>query len=188
MPTSSRPPSLSGASPSYVHASLYGRCDQATLIDPIRTTLGLYFVPNETPEERMRQVAMIVEALADMSEDCVWWALREWRRTQDRRPSPAALRQLCMRRRQEAVACLPKPEPAPAPYREAAPEDLAERAAILARVCGSAGFVQTQHGQWTLPEEEKDKPARVPHWSETAAPDDPRWEQLRRSRAASGLV
>jgi hypothetical protein len=30
--------------------------------------------------------------------------------------------------------------------------------------------------------------ARVPHWSETATTDDPRWEILRKSRLASGLV
>lgn len=29
---------------------------------------------------------------------------------------------------------------------------------------------------------------RTPHWSENAAPDDPRWAMLRASRAASGLV
>jgi hypothetical protein len=150
--------------------------------------MGLYFVPDETPEERMRQVAMILEAVADMSDDCVWWALREWRRTQDRRPSPASLRQLCMRRRQEAVACLPEPQPSPPPYREAAPEDLAERAAILAKVATSVGLVQTQHGQWTLPDNPEAKPERVPHWSETVGPDDPRWEMVRRSREDSPLA
>lgn len=30
--------------------------------------------------------------------------------------------------------------------------------------------------------------ARVPHWSETATPDDPRWEILRKSRIASGMI
>jgi len=34
--------------------------------------------------------------------------------------------------------------------------------------------------------EEWNKPK--PHWSETAAPDDPRWEMLRKSRIASGMT
>lgn len=36
--------------------------------------------------------------------------------------------------------------------------------------------------------EERHATARVAHWSETAAPDDPRWEMLRRSRIASGMI
>ena len=36
--------------------------------------------------------------------------------------------------------------------------------------------------------EERKLSARVPHWSETAAPDDPRWEMLRKSRIVAGML
>lgn len=85
-------------------------------------------------------------------------------------------------RRHMAAALRRSPDLAPE-SRPAAPDDRAERAAILARIASSSGFVQTQHGQWTLPEDEKAKPERRPHWSTGAAPDDPRWEMLRKSRA-----
>jgi hypothetical protein len=182
--THSRPSSLSNASNSYVAESLNGRCDQTRLIDALRTLLGLYYIPNETEAERARHIALFVTDLADMSDDCVWWAMREWRRTQDRRPSPASLRQLCMMRRQEAVRALPKPEPAPPPYKLADEATLKERKAILARVAKENGLVQSKSGQWTLPSEEVEAP-RIPHWTETAKPDDPRYAELRRARAAN---
>ena len=36
--------------------------------------------------------------------------------------------------------------------------------------------------------EERVEQTKVPHWSETAAPDDHRWEILRKSRIASGMI
>jgi hypothetical protein len=182
--THSRPVSLSSASSEYAQESLYGRCDQARLVDALRTLLGVFYVPNETEAERARQIALFVQVLAEMSDDCVWWAMREWTRTQDRRPSPASLRQLGMMRRQEALAALPKPAPEPPPYRPATPEQLETRKAILARVAAEAGMVRNKHGEWTLPSELVETP-RIPHWSETAGPDDPRWATLRRARAAN---
>lgn len=38
-----------------------------------------------------------------------------------------------------------------------------------------------------LTEDRKPK-ERIPHWSETAPPDDPRWEQLRRARDANPII
>lgn len=157
------------------------------LPDALRTLLGLYYIPNETDAERARQIALFVTDLADMSDDCVWWAMREWRRTQDRRPSPAALRQLCMMRRQEAVRALPKPEPAPPPYKLADEATLEERRAILARVAEESGMVRSKSGQWTFPSEVEEAP-RVPHWTETAMPNDRRYAALRRARAGNSLM
>lgn len=174
---------LSDASSEYRSASLSTRCDQGKLVDALRTLLGLYYVPNETEAERARQIALFVADLSDMSDDNVWWAMREWRRTQDRRPSPASLRQLCMVRRQEACKLRPAPAPEPLPYRPATPEQLSERKAIFDRVAASSGFVRDRVGQWSLPSEEAE-PERVPHWSETAGPNDPRWSALRKARAA----
>jgi hypothetical protein len=179
---------LSSASNEYVRAVLETRCDQVKLIEGLRTLLGLFYQPSETDEERARQIAMFVADLSDMSDDCVWWAMREWRRNNDRRPSPASLRQLAMMRRQEALKQNPYPKPVPAlPYREARPETVEERKAVVQRAAASCGFVRDTHGQLAFPEDVK-RPVRVPHWSETAAPDDPRWAELRRARAASPLT
>ena len=61
----SKPVSLYSASNSYLDAALNSRCDQTVLIDALRTLLGLYYQPNETSEERARQIASFV---ADLSE------------------------------------------------------------------------------------------------------------------------
>jgi hypothetical protein len=89
----------------------------------------------------------------------------------------------CTARANKALALRKAPEAAPYETNEISPDEKAKRAAILERVSKAAGYVKTEHGQWTLPEDPKAKPARLPHWSETALPDDPRWGMLRKSRA-----
>ena len=61
-------------------------------------------------EAQVRQIALFVKDLEEFSDDCVWWAIREWRRNETRRPTPASLRQLCMMRRHEALKAAPRPE------------------------------------------------------------------------------
>lgn len=187
----SRPVLPSSASNDYLADALGTRCDQPRLAGALRTLLGLYFQPGETPEERARQIATFVADLSDMSEDNVWWAMREWRRTQDRRPSPASLRHLCMVRRMELTRAMasrsPVEDTAPFQVDVLTEEERAHRKAVVASAAASCGFVRNKHGQWELPEP-GGKPERVPHWSETASPEDPRWIALRKSRAANALV
>lgn len=182
--------SLYSASNDEIHAILNGRCDQGRLVDALQDLMGLYYQPDDTPEQRARHIALFVADLSDMSDQAVHWAIREWRRNQDRRPSPAALRQLCMRRRQEAMTAsasrMPKAHAAPEPI----PSDeqrkvMADR---IAEIAAKAGFVRTEAGQFAFPERPEDAPKRVPHWSETAAPDDPRWAAVRKARAANELM
>jgi hypothetical protein len=230
---------LSSASSEYIRESLNGRCDQERLTDALRTLLGLYFVPTETQGERARQVAMFVVDLGEFSDDAVWWAIREWRRTQDRKPTPASLRQLCMMRREEASK-----------HHKSADDDWLEQG-ILKRVRhwldgspgegekGIPGHLVTMerlkalglshhearralgfgadpynHGiDKKLSHEDRLEYARrqraadaallargheVPdtttaaqplkHWSKAAAPNDPRWAQVRAARAKSLLI
>lgn len=178
----------SSASNDYLADALGTRCDQPRLAGALRTLLGLYFQPGETPEERARQIATFVADLSDMSEDNVWWAMREWRRTHDRRPSPASLRQLCMVRRMELTRAMARRSPVeePAPFQVLTDEERAHRKAVVASAAAACGFVKNQHGQWELPPLEG-RP-RLPHWSKTAAPEDPRWAALRKARAANAIV
>jgi hypothetical protein len=65
----------------------------------------------ESPEERIREIAVLVKDLAEFSEDVAGWAVREWRLTRDRRPTSAALRQICMVRREALVREAKRREP-----------------------------------------------------------------------------
>lgn len=170
---------------------LNGRCDQARLTDAMRVLLGHFYQPNETPQMRAMLIADFVRDLADMSDEAVAWAIREWRRTQDRRPSPAALRQLCMMRRHEATQALQarsatSKDTAPPMWTPATPEELAARKIAFKRIAKDSGFVEVA-GQLAFPGDAKNPP-RIPHWSETAAPDDPRWAEVRRARQAAGVT
>lgn len=115
-------------------------------------------------------------------------------------PSWAELSDLCdsmvseRKHMLSAVRRLERPAPS-APQ----PGPVADREAMKAaadEVMKSFGFgqdrTQTVNGApmaRTMQEAEERKiSARVPHWSETAAPDDPRWEMLRKSRIASGMI
>ena len=186
----SRSVSLYSASPEYRSEALNGKCDQSRLVDDLRDLLRLYFVPSETPEAQVRQIALFVKDLEEFSDDCVWWAIREWRRNETRRPTPASLRQLCMMRRHEALKAAPRPEPDRsqtgaepfmAPLSDAEKE---RRRAVIAKCAKAAGM--KFDGRQVVPDIPT-KP-RTPHWSEIAKPDDPRWKALKEARERAGVV
>lgn len=167
-----------------------GRCDQGRLVDGLRDLLSLYYQPDESAEMRARQIALFVKDMADFSDDCALWAIDEWRRNQDRRPSPASLRQIAMTRKQEAFKAGERFKRLPEPERFVEPDPV-KRAENLERINASLGMVR-RGGRYVSPayvaETEPDAEKPRPHWSETAAPDDPRWEHLRRARAANPLM
>lgn len=145
----------------------------------------------ENSAERVRDVAVMMGDLAEFSEDVTAYAIREWRHNHDRRPTSAALRQICMVRRYELATELRRrsepqaaPKEPPQAWRPATPEQLAERKAIFDRIATKAGFVRDKDGNITLPSEEAE-PERQPHWSESAAPNDPRWVTLKLARKAA---
>lgn len=172
---------LTSASNSYLAAATGSTCDQVRLVEAIRDLLGFYYQPDESPEHRARQIALFVKDLADQSDDAAFWAVDEWRRTQDRRPTPAALRQLAMMRREAAfkatAARRPPPDPTPV-YVEPDPE---RRAAFLAEIDATLSHLASKVDAETAAQ-------RRPHWTETAPPDDPRWDELRRAREANALM
>jgi hypothetical protein len=115
----------------------------------------------------------------------------------DRRPSIASLRQLCMRRRHDLTQEAkrrdgPKviAEPS-AVYDRMDKGEREKRKATISGILQRAGYQRRATG-WVSPalvaEERANAAARPRHWSETAAPDDPRWAELRRARAANPLM
>jgi hypothetical protein len=122
---------------------LHGQCNQGRLVDALRDLLSLYYQPNETAEMRARQIALFVKDLADMSDATVHWAVDEWRRTMDRRPTPASLRQLCMVRRAEATNALARRQPPePAPTFQISDEERAGRRAQVEQIMRETGFAR----------------------------------------------
>ena len=184
------PSSLSGTE---ISEALNGRCEQERLLRGIRDLLGLYWQPGDSPEERARQALLFVRDLAEFSDDVVTFALREWRRGHDRRPSIASLRQLCMVRRQELTLEAKRRSPAqeaPDPYAILGEDEKLERKAILERVARGAGLSQETTGQWTLPPRKGtivDTDAPFTHWTKRVDPVDAA-EQLRRARLKAGVI
>jgi hypothetical protein len=177
--------------------ALDGHCDQERLLRGIRDLLGIYWQPTDAPEERARQGLLFVRDLAEFSDDVVGWAVSEWRRTMDRRPSIASLRQLAMRRRHGlTIEAKRRNEPVAsagpsAVYEQLTDAERDERRAAISGILQQAGYQHRRTG-WVSPgliaEERAAVEAKPRHWSETAAPDDPRWAELRRARAANALM
>lgn len=158
-------------------------------MDDLRDLLGLYYQPNETDAHRARQIALFVKDLADMSDATVQWALTEWRRTQDRRPTPATLRQLCMVRRSEASQQMSsrRPKPSEAEFRqEISDAEREHRKAVIADVAARCGMIQA--GQQLAWPKNAEPEHRTLHWSETASPEDRRWQDLQRAREQNAII
>lgn len=181
----SMPALPSALSTDAIERALTGRVDQSRLKLAVEDLVRPHFY--ESPEERIRQVAVLVKDLAEFSDDVAGWAVREWRLKQDRKPSTATLRQLCMVRRADLTREQSRrhPQIEAAPYTLADPETQAERKATLERIAKDTGMRRDAHGQWTLPREPGDEPKRLPHWTETAQADNPLFtETLKRARVA----
>jgi len=177
-----------------INAALAEPVDQAKLARALRDLLGLYWVAADAPEERARQIALFVKDLSKFSEAVVAYAIHEWRTREDRRPSIASLHQLCSRRQFELLEHrdrlieAERVEPAPQPMSEG---ELEERRIRVEGILQDSGFTKRREG-WIMnsqaAEERVKEEARAPHWSETAAPDDPRWAAVRKAREANPLM
>lgn len=118
--------------------ALNGRVDQGRLKLAVEDLVRPHFY--ETPEDRIRDVAVLVRDLAEFSDDVAGWAVREWRLSHDRRPTSAALRQLCMRRRYELTKALKRRETRPEAEMRLSPEERAERRAQVEQILRDVGL------------------------------------------------
>lgn len=162
--------------------------------------LALYFDPDNDPEIKAAIREAFVRALDSVPTWAMHRAFDKWERTGQRRPSPAEIVILAERELKPMADELASRKKA---HDEAEAERVERSAARVtpeaaARIMAEAGMTQdrlvairrfpmagsvheakAKSAEWDAP---------TPHWSDTAAPDDPAWVQLRASRAASGLV
>ncbi len=182
---------LSSHSRQEISAALSTPVDQAKLFQAIKDLLGMYWIAADMPEDRARQIALFVKDLAKFPDAVVAYAVHDWRTRQDRRPSIASLHQLCMTRQVALIQrrdALFEAEQGQSSAPEPTPEEMARREEFMARALDTAGFAKRKAG-WLMKTEiaeAEDKP-RIPHWSETAAPNDPRFAALRKARADAGV-
>lgn len=159
----------------------------------IGTLLDHYFQPNDPTQVTKAQMMDWIRVLRDMPQQAISASCDGYLRDQPRRrPTPGDIYNRC-NTWLYAKGHVQRPRLGPLPAANALPpperndEDRKRAVEILAR----AGFTAerkrmvdrnpTARTVEDLPQEAK----RPMHWSETAAPDDIRWEQLRKSRAAS---
>lgn len=162
--------------------------------------LSAYYEPDVDPQTRAELRQEFVVALAHVPEWAMQRAFDKWVKTASRRPSPGEIVILAERElkpitdelaSRAAEKMREDEERAAAKKNRVTPEAAArimdeagmtpERLTALKRfpMAGSVAEAQAKSAAW-------DKP--TPHWSETATPDDPRWEMLRKSRIASGMI
>lgn len=162
--------------------------------------LSAYYEPDVDPQTRAELRQEFVVALAHVPEWAMQRAFDRWVKTATRRPSPGEIVILAERElkpitdemaaraavqmrihddEQEAKIDRVTPEAAARIMAEAGLTP--ERLTALKRfpMAGSVAEALAKSKEW-------DKPA--PHWSDTAPHDDPRWEMLRKSRAANELI
>ena len=157
--------------------------------------LALYFDPDNDPETKAAMRESFVRALDHVPTWAMHRAFDAWEKTQQRRPSPGEIVILAERELKpmaDEVARRKRDQDAREAeriQREASRVSGDAAAAILER----AGFTPRRiEAVRAAPmarslDEAVERAAPPPHWSETAAPDDPKWSALRASRAASGI-
>ena len=156
----------------------------------------MYFDPDNDPETKAAMRESFVRALSQIPAWAMHRAFDRWEKTQQRRPSPGEIVILAERELKPMVDEVAKRK---RDY-DAEEAELAERKArrvsadTAAAILDRAGFTpRRMEAVRAAPmarslDEAAERFAPAKHWSETAAPDDPRWDVLRVSRAASGLA
>ena len=158
------------------------------MLERTRVCLSCFYEPDMAPEDRAAMMDEFGRALRTFPRWAVSKAYDAWMRTSHRRPSPGEIAILAGRELKavtDEIALRKKLEVALEPMREK--PDANAAAEILAR----AGWtpqrmdaIRKAHplvGSMNEAEAAR-ATARVPHWSETAAPDDPRFTALRKAR------
>lgn len=171
--------------------------EDAEILRRANICLANFFDPDLDPETKAGVRESFVRALREIPLWAVLRAFDTWERTMTRRPSPGDIHVLASRELKPMTDELDRRhriEMAEAEERRAraasypTPDEASE---ILRR----AGFtpqriaaVQSEPMATSFAEAEQRSVQREPHWTERAAPDDPRMEALRAARASNPLM
>jgi len=154
--------------------------------------LSHYFRPEDDEAVMRAQAGDWIDILKGFPQYAIEKACREYLVEEPRRkPTPGAIVELCRK-------CMPRPVIGESPETLALPKPErtdADRYAAIA-IMDKLGFtpkrmelVRKAPLARSIDEAEARAIAgRVSHWSDTATPDDPRWEMLRKSRIAAGMI
>ena len=162
--------------------------DEAYVLERTRVCLSCFYEPDMLPEDRAAMMDEFGRALRTFPRWSVSKAFDAWMRTAQRRPSPgeiailagrelkAVTDEIALRRKLEV-----KPEPPRAKPDAAAAAEILNRAGWTPNRMAAIRNAHPLVGSMNEAETAR-ATARVPHWSETAAPDDPRFTALRKAR------
>ena len=158
--------------------------------------LSAYYEPDVDPQTRAELRQEFVLALSHIPEWAMQRAFDRWVRTASRRPSPGEIvilaerelkpmtDELAQRKRVSDEADAERQAAASRRVSAADASDIMARAGFTAKRMEAVRAAPMSRSM----DEAVEGAAPAPHWSEAAAPDDPRWDMLRASRAASGLA
>lgn len=179
--------------------AIRSQVDEQYILDRTRGCLRLYYEPEMQPEEKAAMIEEYRKALAKFPKWAVAGAFDDWIARHHRRPSPGELAMLAKGRMEPITSELARREKAEREQREykqslAAARPSPEQAKeILER----AGFtpsrisaVQRAPMATTFDDAEElaNRGSKLPHWSETADPDGPEMQALRKGRDENPLI
>ncbi|MDZ7904938.1 MAG: hypothetical protein U5N55_03570, partial [Cypionkella sp.] len=154
-----------------------------------RVCLKLYFDPDMSDLDRAEMYEAFGRVLGNLPRWAVSKGYDAWEKSGTRRPSPAEILILAERAIKELTDEVARRGAA----KQSEPDRECERVSpsVAAEILASAGFGEDRTNlvkrfpmAGSVDEvHQAAKPS--PHWSETAAPNDPRWEALRKSRKSS---
>lgn len=188
--------SLREQSVSTIRTAILSPHDSGACLRRIVAVLGLYYDPDQTPEAKALTREEFVRALDGKPDWAVQRAFDTWTKTGTRRPSPGEILILIERELAPMGAELARREKFEREQAEAAreaavtPEMRKAANDILQNLGFTADRSRALERDPLAGSNEALERAMAPtkHWSETAPPDDPRWEILRKSRAASTVA
>ena len=77
------------------------KAERRAIAEQVATLLNHYWTPADDPRVKARMAADWISDLEDFGAEIVAEACAEWRRGNDRRPTPSAVRAICFRLREE---------------------------------------------------------------------------------------
>ena len=190
--------SLAAQPLSTLQAAILSRIDAGAILKRTHAVLSLYYDPDLDPQTKAELRQEFVVALQTYPGWAIEQAFDRWIATASRRPSPGEIVILATRAMEPILLAvknkLREQEPVAPGFQPISDEQkdranyLLERMGFTAKnaaalklfpMAKSVADVENKITEWET---------RKPHWSETAPPDDPRWEVLRKSRIAAGMM